>query len=37
MLFGVETLDTHDMSNKRIQLNFFVVMFYLTHITPQFT
>ena len=30
MLFRVETLDTHDMSNKCIQANFFVVMFYLT-------
>ena len=25
------------MSNKCIQPNFFVAMFYLTHITPQFT
>ena len=36
MLFCVETLETHDMSNKCIQSNFFVVMFYLTLITPQF-
>ena len=27
MLFGLETLDTHDMSNKCIQSNFFVVIF----------
>ena len=37
MLFRVETLYTHDMRNKCIQVNFFVVMFYLTRITPQFT
>ena len=37
MLFCVDTLETHDMSNKCIQSNFFVVMFYLiTRITPQF-
>ena len=30
MLLHVEILDTHDMSNKCIQSNFFVVMFYLT-------
>ena len=37
MLFCVEILDNHDMSNKCIQSNFFVVMFYLTPITPPFT
>ena len=37
MLFGVETLDTHNMSNKHIRSNFFVVVFYLTHITSHFT
>ena len=36
MLFGVETLDTHDMSNKHIYSNFFVVLFYLTLITSHF-